>query len=184
MSAGASATTQYGRYVDTRAPEGAGSESPRPFTTTTTNAKITLAARRKSCSPAYAVRRPRLRQRYEPHAFKARKPATHSSPASASFRKRIRPRINNHKVDPTCAPNQPPAFHANADGVLVALVATLVPPSEICTPAGLARSMPLRWAQSSRDGRARSIGSRNEIWWTAWDSNPRPPRCERCALPS
>src|SRR5579884_36815 len=22
------------------------------------------------------------------------------------------------------------------------------------------------------------------IWWTAWDSNPRPPRCERGALPA
>ena len=23
-----------------------------------------------------------------------------------------------------------------------------------------------------------------ENWWTAWDSNPRPPRCERGALPT
>ena len=22
------------------------------------------------------------------------------------------------------------------------------------------------------------------LWWTAWDSNPRPPRCERGALPA
>ncbi len=27
-------------------------------------------------------------------------------------------------------------------------------------------------------------GSLAEGWWTAWDSNPRPPRCERGALPT
>ncbi len=36
---------------------------------------------------------------------------------------------------------------------------------------------PLRYPR----GRA---GSRNGGWWTAWDSNPRPRRCERRALPT
>ena len=25
---------------------------------------------------------------------------------------------------------------------------------------------------------------RKKIWWRRWDSNPRPQRCERCALPA
>ena len=29
-----------------------------------------------------------------------------------------------------------------------------------------------------------SSASDNLLWWTAWDSNPRPPRCERGALPA
>ena len=29
-----------------------------------------------------------------------------------------------------------------------------------------------------------SPGGAREFWWTAGDSNPRPPRCERDALPA
>ena len=40
------------------------------------------------------------------------------------------------------------------------------------------------YARRSRLGFTVEDTTTKRIWWTAWDSNPRPPRCERGALPT
>ena len=51
-------------------------------------------------------------------------------------------------------------------------------------PGTTRRGQPAARRLSTRPALSQTSCRGGDVWWTAWDSNPRPPRCERGALPT